>query len=226
MKYQLINTIDRISNPDYEPTDRDILRQRRPTTGLIEENITMVEYQDDNIRFKMVDVGGAKNERKKWIHQFENVSAVIFVISLTAFDEPLYEDETQNSLLDAIQLFSDAINGESHWFKRSSLFLIFNKMDLFAEKIIEKSLKECFGDEYDEDAHWNNCDDQEKIDKNVEFIKQKFIEQVNDKTKSVVSFVTCAHEATDIQRVFRDISENIVEVHNNSYSHLTRRLET
>lgn len=40
----------------------------------------------------MIDVAGQKSLRKKWIHFFEGVTAVIFFASLCGFDEALEED--------------------------------------------------------------------------------------------------------------------------------------
>lgn len=34
-----------------------------------------------------MDVGGQRNERKKWIHCFENVTAIVFVVSLNEYDQ-------------------------------------------------------------------------------------------------------------------------------------------
>merc|ERR1712154_330337 len=204
------DSIDRISSKDFEPTDKDILMQRRPTTGLIEQWIAKTDHE--NSKFQMVDVGGQKNERKKWIHHFENVAAIVYVISLSAYDEPLYEDETINSLNDAITLFKETINGDSHWFKQSSLFLIFNKKDLFKQKIVNKSLKSCFGDEYDEDAMYNECKyDDDKINKNMQYIKDKFLNEMKDESKQIVTFETCAYNEDEVQNVFTKVLENIVD---------------
>lgn len=41
----------------------------------------------------MVDVGGQRSERKKWIHCFEDVTAIIFCVALSEFDLFLQEDE-------------------------------------------------------------------------------------------------------------------------------------
>ena len=41
----------------------------------------------------MVDVGGQRSERKKWIHCFEGVTAIIFCVSMSAYDLKLAEDE-------------------------------------------------------------------------------------------------------------------------------------
>ena len=47
----------------------------------------------------MFDVGGQRNERKKWIHCFQGVTAVIFCVSLAEYDQTLYEDETTNRMV-------------------------------------------------------------------------------------------------------------------------------
>ena len=42
---------------------------------------------------RMFDVGGQRSERKKWIHCFEGVTAIIFCVALSAYDLVLAEDE-------------------------------------------------------------------------------------------------------------------------------------
>jgi hypothetical protein len=39
-------------------------------------------------------VGGQRSERKKWIHCFEDVNAIIFIAAISEFDQVLFEDET------------------------------------------------------------------------------------------------------------------------------------
>lgn len=41
---------------------------------------------------RMFDVGGQRSERKKWIHCFEGVTAIIFCVELSGYDLKLYED--------------------------------------------------------------------------------------------------------------------------------------
>ena len=43
--------------------------------------------------YRMFDVGGQRSERKKWIHCFEGVTAIIFCVALSAYDLVLAEDE-------------------------------------------------------------------------------------------------------------------------------------
>lgn len=42
---------------------------------------------------RMFDVGGQRSERKKWIHCFEGVTAIIFCVAMSAYDLVLAEDE-------------------------------------------------------------------------------------------------------------------------------------
>merc|ERR1719240_685453 len=83
----------------------------------------------------MFDVGGQRNERRKWIHAFDDVNCMIFVAALS-------EDETQNRMDEAIQLFDQIVN--SKWFKQTSCILFLNKKDLFEMKLQKKPLKKFY----------------------------------------------------------------------------------
>lgn len=47
-----------------------------------------------SLNFKLFDVGGQRSERKKWIHCFEDVTAIIFCVAMSEYDQVLHEDET------------------------------------------------------------------------------------------------------------------------------------
>merc|ERR1719361_3143959 len=68
--------VRRIADPQFLPNDKDILLVRHRTTGVIDQSFSI-----QNTTFHIFDVGGQKSERKKWIHCFEHVTAVIFVAS-------------------------------------------------------------------------------------------------------------------------------------------------
>ena len=55
--------------------------------------------QSKELKFELVDVGGQRSERRKWIQCFDNVTAVLFIISLSDFNQVLAEDEFTNRYL-------------------------------------------------------------------------------------------------------------------------------
>ncbi|CAE7054548.1 unnamed protein product [Rhizoctonia solani] len=108
------NSLERMSSPTYLPTDQDILRSRVKTTG-----ITETTFRVGELTYKLFDVGGQRSERKKWIHCFENVTALVFLVSLSEYDQMLYEDESVNRMQEALTLFDSICN--SRWFVKTSI---------------------------------------------------------------------------------------------------------
>eukprot|EP01083_Nonionella_stella_P013753 38683_1 len=181
--------IRRIARPDYVPSDKDILLVYYQTGGVIEQKFEM----KGNL-FHIFDVGGRKAERKKWIHCFELVTAVIFVVSLSGYDEVLWEDEEKNMMVDAIELFEKMCNNE--WFKDSAMILFLNKKDLFAEKIQTVPITECpaFAS-YDGDT--TNYED------TIEYIKEVFEER--NTSHQLFTYLTCAVDKNQVGKVWNDI---------------------
>lgn len=127
------DSIDRIANPMYVPSDQDVLRSRVKTTGITETIFTMGE-----LTYRMFDVGGQRSERKKWIHCFENVTTILFLAAISEYDQMLFEDESVNRMTEALILFESICN--SRWFVRTSIILFLNKTDIFKEKISRSPL--------------------------------------------------------------------------------------
>eukprot|EP01083_Nonionella_stella_P201991 738380_1 len=132
-----LNEIQRISKKEYVPTYEDVLLCRHRSIG-ITDKLFLIK----NSQLRIFDVGGQKAERRKWIHCFEHVSAVIYVDSLSGYNEFMYEDEAQNVMQDSLALFEKICNGE--WFNSTSMILFLNKSDLFAHKIKTVPLTCCF----------------------------------------------------------------------------------
>uniref|UniRef100_A0A8C2TAP2 Guanine nucleotide-binding protein subunit alpha n=1 Tax=Coturnix japonica TaxID=93934 RepID=A0A8C2TAP2_COTJA len=131
-KYYLTD-IDRIAMPSFVPTQQDILRVRVPTTGIIE-----YPFDLENIIFRMVDVGGQRSERRKWIHCFESVTSIIFLVALSEYDQVLAECNSENRMKESKALFKTIITYP--WFLNSSVILFLNKKDLLEEKIMYSHL--------------------------------------------------------------------------------------
>ncbi len=77
-----LDKMDEVNKPGFNPSDQDILRTRVRTTGIIEINFSL-----KGMNFRVFDVGGQRSERKKWIHCFEDVTAIIFIVALSEYDQ-------------------------------------------------------------------------------------------------------------------------------------------
>eukprot|EP01113_Clastostelium_recurvatum_P031794 TRINITY_DN400_c0_g1_i2.p1 TRINITY_DN400_c0_g1~~TRINITY_DN400_c0_g1_i2.p1 ORF type:complete len:360 (-),score=76.04 TRINITY_DN400_c0_g1_i2:279-1358(-) len=182
----VLDDIERIANPETIPTQTDLLRVRSRTTGIVETEFLLDEY-----RFRVMDVGGQRSERKKWIHCFEGVTAIIFAVALNEYDLKLFEDNQVNRLVEAEELFKEICNSE--WFRRTDIIIFFNKNDLFVEKIKRVPLGNYFKD-------YTGGDD---YDKALEYIKNRF-KELNDNKEGRHSYmhVTTGIDTENVRAVF------------------------
>ncbi|KAJ5594765.1 Fungal G-protein alpha subunit [Penicillium hispanicum] len=133
------DSLDRIFARGWLPDNQDMLQARLRTTGITE---TLFELGQMN--FRMMDVGGQRSERKKWIHCFEGVQCLLFMVALSGYDQCLVEDQNANQMHEAMMLFESLVNGE--WFKRKPIILFLNKIDLFKAKLAISPISNHFPD--------------------------------------------------------------------------------
>ncbi|KTG02196.1 hypothetical protein cypCar_00013315 [Cyprinus carpio] len=190
-----LNDLDRISQATYIPTQQDVLRTRVKTTGIVETHFT---FKD--LHFKMFDVGGQRSERKKWIHCFEGVTAIIFCVALSDYDLVLAEDEEMNRMHESMKLFDSICNNK--WFTDTSIILFLNKKDLFEEKIKKSPLTICYpeyagSNTYEEAAAYIQCQ----------------FEDLNKRkdTKEIYTHFTCATDTKNVQFVFDAVTDVIIK---------------
>jgi hypothetical protein len=188
-----LDRLDEIMKEGYVPNEQDVLRSRVRTTGIVEN-----EFIIDSNQFKMYDVGGQRNERKKWIHCFENVTAVLFVAAISEYDQVLYEDENTNRMVEALNLFEEICN--SRWFRETSMILFLNKRDLFAEKIQKVPLSKYFPD-YAGDDSFEQCS---------AFLQEQFESRNRNPDKQVYTHITCATDTGNIAAVFNAVKDIII----------------
>jgi hypothetical protein len=78
---------------------------------------------------RLIDFGGLKVAGRN-VHQFEFVSAVIFMFSLDEYNEK-NDDSSLSRLEGAVDLFREV--ARSHWFRSTFKLVFMNKTDLFKE---------------------------------------------------------------------------------------------
>jgi len=190
-----MDSLNRMIQPDFIPNTDDVLRTRVKTTGIVEIGF---DYRDLN--FKMFDVGGQRSERKKWIHCFENVTAIIFCVALSAYDLVLAEDEEMNRMHESQRLFESICN--NRWFIDTSIILFLNKIDLFKQKIEYSPLSLCFPD----------YDGPNRYEEASKYIQMQF-EDLNKRKdkKEVYSHLTCATDTNNVEFVFNAVTDVIIK---------------
>mmetsp|Transcript_29150 Transcript_29150/g.45089 ORF Transcript_29150/g.45089 Transcript_29150/m.45089 type:complete len:366 (-) Transcript_29150:92-1189(-) len=183
----------RVLDKSFVPTDTDILCCRVRTTGILEYFFNI----ERGLRIQLIDVGGQRSERRKWIHCFEGVSSVVFFASLSEYDQSLFEDQRQNRMRESLQLFRDACG--SSWFNDSTMILFLNKIDLFKKKIQTVDLNVCFK------SYTDGCN----YEKALNFISARFQREAAASNKPIYVHVTCATDREMVKKVFDDVKESI-----------------
>nr|CAN82879.1 hypothetical protein VITISV_008553 [Vitis vinifera] len=104
--HYFMDNLERLSDANYVPTKEDVLYARIRTTGVVEIQFSPVgENKKSGEVYRLFDVGGQRNERRKWIHLFEGVTAVIFCAAISEYDQTLFEDENKNRMMETKELF-------------------------------------------------------------------------------------------------------------------------
>ena len=224
-EYQLIDCaqyfLDRanvIRQKGYSPTNQDLLRCRVLTRGIIE-----TRFQVDRVNFHMFDVGGQRDERRKWIQCFNDVTAIIFVVACSSYNLALREDTSQNRLRESLDLFTVIWN--NRFLKTISVILFLNKQDLLKEKVLaQKSKLQDYFPGYaryriPEDAIREE-DDMEEVTRAKYFIRDEFL-RISTATGEGKHYCyphfTCAVNTENIKRVFDDCRDIIQRMHLRQY---------
>jgi len=171
----------------------DVLRARAKTTA-----ITETRFPLGQLSIHMVDVGGQRSERKKWIHNFESVTSIIFCTALSEYDQVLLEEKSQNRMAESLVLFESVIN--SRWFLRTSIILFLNKIDVFKNKLPKVPLDKYF-------PEYTGGSD---VNKGAKYILWRFM-QANRARLNVYPHITQATDTSNIRLVFITVKETILQ---------------
>lgn len=188
--------MDRILSEGYIPDEQDVLRSRVQTTGIIETS-----FKVNKLTYRVVDVGGQRSERRKWIQCFDDVRAVMFVCALSGYDMTLFEDGKTNRLEESLNLFQAICNNK--FFVKTSVILFLNKVDLFKDKILnsDRHLRLYF-------PHYTGAD--REVEVAAEFIQKEFLERNLNKSKIIYPHFTTATDTSNIRIVMKVVLDTII----------------
>jgi len=188
------------------PSPDDIFRAKIKTTG-----VTEISFKIDEIELSIIDVGGQRSERRKWIHCFDDVSAVLYCSSLTEYDLALREDPRINRLEDSKTLFTEVCHQPT--FQDRGIIFFLNKLDLFREKLARSPL-EAHQSGYTPPAVdiQHNLEAHEKAAS--EYIKDLFLSSIDQnqrKMQTIFVHFTCALDTHQIEIILSYVRKQLLE---------------
>jgi len=193
--------LDRITQPEYAPTDEDILRARMRTAGA---NSCAV-YIDKNY-FEFFDVGGQKPERAKWegVLQEHNFAALIYFVAADEFDVDDEEKDFDRTKMEISRfIFSEIVNSNIVP-EDVPVILFLNREDLFEQRMMDPLGYTAFKETFPE---YEGPQDKQK---GLEYIRNFFLAVVKDRNKPtnpIKCHYTCALDRDSLVMVWRTVRE-------------------
>lgn len=212
-----IDNLPRFCETGFVPKDEDVVMARIRTTGIVTTDLESKIVQEskdepDTLFFQVVDVGGQRNERKKWIHCFSDVKAILFIVNLAGYNQVMFEDSKKNRMLEEVELFHKVVNEKD--FRNTPVFLFLNKKDIFESMIKDIDMNHVFED----------YTGGKNTDAALDFIQSKFKEQLPP-GKTVSIHVVSAAVKRDIKCAFDDVKKSLYELHRKDLLAAVKRIK-
>ena len=190
--------IKEIAKSDYVPSDLDILKARIRSIGHSDMKVMI-----NDIKTKIVDIGGQKSERKHWENCFKGLNYIVFVHSLSDFDQVLFEDGETSRTTDSLKIFESLF---CHTLlKNLPIFIIFNKTDLFESKL--KTSWEAFTKVYE--GYEGKKGD---IEQCTNHVKKAFEKRIPKDRNGWIDFsFTCAMDDVSVSKSIEALSRHCVD---------------
>lgn len=206
----------RIFSDGYIPTDDDMFKIRSPTT-----NITSTVLRFKGEEFTLRDVGGQIQHQDMWMTAFKGCQAVLFIISLDDYHRN--DGNGRNRLMESRELLLTICKSPD--FLHLPLVLLFNKADLFNEKLEKQPLSTCSAFE-SVAAKGGGESDEDYKKRSLDTVTEYFVQGIKSVVKSeqnysVGYYTTCATDSHLISSVMETVFTSmftLVESKLNSFS--------
>ena len=207
------------------------------TTGIISYRFPYQTSNSNNqdigkkFMISIMDNGGERNERKKWIHSFSSIDAVFYVSALSHYCEMLFEEESKNAMWESLDCFHDLLQGK--WFRRTPIFIFLNKEDIFRKCVFDGyKLSDCFDADPKKhpNAEWHGAYEDFAKYSDIEWNSLARFEQTDGKTSQEMAdiyFENVIHtQIKFITGLFFHIAQHHGKIPNETvFSHVTTALD-
>jgi len=147
----------------------------------------------------VLDAGGQRSERRKWIHCFEGITCVLFVVAVSEYDQNLFEDEKVNRMHESLLLFDKLCN--SQWFANTPFIIFFNKIDKFQDKIGRSPIRKHFP-EYKGATN--------DVDQGLKYFESLFA-SINRSNRPIYMHRTCATDTKSMKFILNAVTDLIIQ---------------
>jgi len=196
----------------YVPNDDDCTLARIRTTGIhvaeLEQPIKKDhKYESDKLKFQVVDVGGQRNERRKWINCFDDAKAILFICNLAGYNQVLFEDTTKNRLIESLEVFQKIVTNGA--FEDTPIFVFLNKKDIFEKMIKERPLNEVI--DHDKTKLFADYGGGTEVQAGIAYVEQLFRARV-PVGKEVNFEPVSARVKSDIRNAFSSVKKTLYDM--------------
>ncbi|CAI6324597.1 unnamed protein product [Periconia digitata] len=136
-----VQEIGRIASDAYVPSEADIIRLNQTMGGIKE-----LRFNWDELEVHLFNISGYIPDqfRKRWFHQLEGATALIYTVDVSTYDRPYLGQPTESQLLDDFATFESWANSPK--FAGSSIMLLLNNFSRFRDKLPHSPLSTFFPD--------------------------------------------------------------------------------
>eukprot|EP01126_Amoeba_proteus_P052800 TRINITY_DN6407_c0_g1_i13.p1 TRINITY_DN6407_c0_g1~~TRINITY_DN6407_c0_g1_i13.p1 ORF type:complete len:204 (+),score=48.39 TRINITY_DN6407_c0_g1_i13:652-1263(+) len=175
------------------------------TTGILE-----TRFKCKGEDFVVCDVGGQKSERRKWITCFDDVDAVIYLVSSVDYDVSVQDGDQNanvNCFMDSLQQWKVVTSLPA--FSKTPFIVFWNKSDLLSQKLKISPLERLFPD-YENFLQGRGKISEDSLEKRcTDFFESKFRDHFGGGGLCEF-YVTCALDMKVCNEVFEVIVTNLL----------------
>ncbi|KAH8827899.1 G-protein alpha subunit-domain-containing protein [Flagelloscypha sp. PMI_526] len=133
-----------------------------PVSPPRDESIIENKFNAGRVVYRILDISRQKGDRRKFLHFFESIPAILFLVPLAEYDQPVEDDELENldfdhsrnqsptsvkpscQLSESLDLLQTVCDSE--WFANTDIILLMTETDVFREKVETSPLLPWFPD--------------------------------------------------------------------------------
>ncbi|ETO26439.1 hypothetical protein RFI_10696 [Reticulomyxa filosa] len=164
--------------------------------------------QNTKLSLRLTDVGGQKSERKKWVNVFHDIDVVVYVMSLSGYDQTTFEDISVKCYDESFAVFTQL--SETDVFENTDFVVFLNKIDLFQEKLKSTPFT-VYDPSFDKSSQHNPEKIVHYVQNRFEQIWSKDVDELSTRMRTLFFHLTCSLDTKVMQTVIADVHHSLIK---------------